>query len=203
MSVVGDLQRFFAEAIFPNRLPIAIGLAVLIGVVVVLAVRGRWDRALRRHPGRTAAVGLPLLAVALALGWFVGSPLVIRSELVEADPMAGAGPEAVLLTGEFQGADEFHFGRGTVSVLEQEDGGHMLRFEDFSVLNGPDLHVYLSSSADGYTADAMDLGKLKATDGSFHYELPGGTDPDGVASVVIWCVPFGVQFAHAPLAPPA
>lgn len=109
---------------------------------------------------------------------------------------------AGLLSGEFQGADEFHFGEGRAVIVEQPDGTLILRFEEFSVLNGPDLHVYLSPNPDGYATGAIDLGKLKATDGSFNYELPSGTELSSVASVVIWCEPFAVQFAHAELEAP-
>ena len=59
-------------------------------------------------------------------------------------------------------------------------GVYTLRLEDFSVRNGPDLFVYLSPDAAGYTDDALELGRLKATDGSFNYELPPGTDPADV-----------------------
>jgi len=58
------------------------------------------------------------------------------------------------------------------------------------VRNGPDLYVYLSPKADGYTSDALELGKLKATDGSFGYDLPPGTDPGTFRSAIIWCKQF-------------
>ena len=60
----------------------------------------------------------------------------------------------------------------------------------------------LSPSPSGYSDAAIDLGKLKATDGSFSYELPTGTELSSLASVVIWCEPFAVQFAHAELEAP-
>jgi hypothetical protein len=150
---------------------------------------------------------VPLALVLAPALWLLGSPLFIRSELVEAGPMTSPaesgspGPATTLLSGEFQGADEFHFGEGRAIIAETADG-LVLRVEDFSVLNGPDLHVYLSTSPDGYTDAAIDLGKLKATDGSFNYDLPARLDPGSIASVVIWCQPFGVQFALAELEAP-
>ncbi len=78
--------------------------------------------------------------------------------------------------GEFRGTDEFHFARGQASLIETSPGQYVLRFEDFSVRNGPGLYVYLSPDADRYTGDSLQLGKLKATDGSFNYEIPAGTD---------------------------
>ncbi len=172
MTFIGDLERIFAEFIFPNRVLIGIALAVALSALALIAWRRRWDRPLRRHPRRTLAVVVPLALVLVPAGWFLGSPLFIRSELVEAGPMASPadagseGPATTLLSGEFQGADEFHFGEGRARIVETADG-LVLRVEEFSVLNGPDLHVYLSPSPSGYSDAAIDLGKLKAMDGSF------------------------------------
>ncbi|MGH2385308.1 MAG: DM13 domain-containing protein [Candidatus Limnocylindria bacterium] len=197
MTFIGDLERFFAEFIFPYRVPVGVGLALALTAVAVLAWRRRWDRPLLRHPVGTMAVAVPMLLVIGSAAWFLGSPLVIRTELVEAGAMTSG-----LLSGEFQGADDFHFGEGRAVIVEQPDGMLVLSFEEFSVLNGPDLHVYVSPSPDGYATGAIDLGKLKATDGSFSYELPTGTELSSLASVVIWCEPFAVQFAHAELEAP-
>ena len=110
-------------------------------------------------------------------------------------------PTAVAL-GEVQGADEFHFGRGTALLIETAPGEYVLRFEDFSVRNGPDLFVYLSPSADGYAEGALNLGALKATDGNINYEVPPGTDIGAFHGAVVWCREFSVLFATATLRPP-
>jgi hypothetical protein len=106
---------------------------------------------------------------------------------------------AVIATGEFKGADDFHFGRGQALLIETAPNAYTLRFEDFSVRNGPDLFVYLSQDPGGYTGDALELGRLKATDGSFNYEIPPGTDISQFKSAIVWCKPFSVLFAAAPL----
>jgi hypothetical protein len=106
---------------------------------------------------------------------------------------------SILATGTFRGADDFHFGEGTASIIETAPGEFTLRFDDFSVRNGPDLYVYLSSDPDGYADGALELGTLKATDGAFGYEIPADADPAVFASAVIWCKQFAVQFAVAPL----
>ena len=82
----------------------------------------------------------------------------------------------------------------------------MLRLEDFSVTNGPRLHVYLSNHpnptgssqtrGDGYT----DLGGLKGNKGNQNYDIPEYVDISEANSVVIYCVPFRVVFSVAPLA---
>lgn len=214
MNLIGDLERFVATSLYPLRVPIAI--AVVIGLIglAVLARRRGWFAAARRHPGRTASLIVVALAIGLPAGWYFASPLVIRTELIEPAPVGATGaaidtsPAAstpdesvnTVATGTFLGADDFHFGEGTASIIETAPGRYTLRFESFSVRNGPDLYVYLSPEPDGYAEDALELGTLKATDGAFGYDLPEGTDPADFASAVIWCKQFAVLFAVAPLA---
>jgi len=117
-----------------------------------------------------------------------------------ATPVASPSPftPVTVASGEFAGTDEFHFGRGTASLVEIAPGRFHLRLEDFSVRNGPDLYVYLSTDARDYARDALELGKLKATDGSFGYDVPAGTDIDRFRSAIIWCKQFSHLFAVAP-----
>jgi hypothetical protein len=105
-----------------------------------------------------------------------------------------------LASGSFTGTDDFHFGRGTATIIETAPGSYTLRLEAFSVRNGPDLFVYLSPVADDYAAGALEVGRLKATDGAFGYVLPAGTNPSDFASAIIWCKQFSHLFAVAPLA---
>ena len=107
----------------------------------------------------------------------------------------------VVLEGQFQGADDFHFGEGKALLIETEPGVYVLRLEEFSVRNGPDLFVYLSPDPDGYDDAGLDLGTLKGTDGAFNYEVPAGTDVTQFQSAVIWCKAFEVLFAHATFTP--
>jgi hypothetical protein len=230
MEFLGDLERFAATSLFPNRYPLAA--LALAGVVIlaVVGVRRGWVAAARRHPARTGMVlGAAILLVA-PVTWYVASPLFLRSELNEpplaavATPAPGtvgpattpqpsgsppvvapasppaATPPPQVRTGAFAGADDFHFGRGSATLTVAPDGRHTLRFDDFSVQNGPDLFVYLSPDPAGYTDDAVELGRLRATDGSFSTPIPVGLDVSGARSVVIWCKEFGVLFAVAPLA---
>jgi Electron transfer DM13 len=105
----------------------------------------------------------------------------------------------IISTGSFQGTDDFHFGSGTATLIETAPGEYRLRLEDFSVRNGPDLFVYLSPKANDYARGALELGRLKATDGSFNYTLPQGGDPAHFESAIIWCKQFSHLFAFAPL----
>jgi hypothetical protein len=108
-----------------------------------------------------------------------------------------------LLTGEFRDADSSHLGSGTATIYELEDGSVVLRFEDFEVTNGPDLHVYLVPNDNPTSSDDLggyvDLGSLKGNIGDQNYEVPDGVDISDFGSVVIYCVPFHVFFSIAPL----
>ena len=70
-----------------------------------------------------------------------------------------------LLSGLFIDADDFHRGSGKVSILELSDGSRILRMEDFSVTNGPDLHVILAAGSKLTGKEDLgqyvDLGELK------------------------------------------
>jgi hypothetical protein len=229
MPFIGDLERLFAQ-LYPNRVPIAIMTLVIVIALAVIGWRRGWHRAARRHPRFTGLVVAAVLVVALPTAWALGSPLFIRTQLDEPPPLAAASPSPrpepstaptraapsqrstpaptpvptpapLSLVGAFQGFDEFHFGEGTARLVETSPGVYVVRFEEFSVRNGPDLYVYLSPSADGYADGAIELGTLKATDGNFNYEVPAGSSVDGIRSVVIWCKAFSVQFAHATLEP--
>jgi hypothetical protein len=229
VSFVGDLERLFATSLYPLRVPLFIaGLAIAILVVRAARRRG-WLRAARAHPRRTTLVLAPILAVALPLGWYLASPLVITTHIDEAPPVeagsppdvAGASPSIVASPavpspsvapsavtgspalaerrGTFHGQDDFHFGRGTARMFATTDGV-FVRFENFAVRNGPDLYVYLSPSSNGYAGKGnLELGRLKASEGYQNYRLPAGTDAAAYKSVVIWCKQFAVQFAVATL----
>ncbi len=132
------------------------------------------------------------------------TPAVGLAPAPSALPTATPGPAFmahVTHQGEFHGADDFHFGRGKALLIETASGQYVLRFEEFSVRNGPDLHVYLSTNPEGYGEDPLELGTLKATDGAFNYDIPPGTDISRFKGALVWCKQFSVLFATAPLTP--
>lgn len=85
---------------------------------------------------------------------------------------------------------------GVAKVIEG-GGQNILRFEDFETINGPNLHIYLSSDLGG--DDYIDLGEIRATKGNVNYELPDGVDLKKYNKVLVWCVPFRVLFSFAEL----
>lgn len=127
------------------------------------------------------------------------SPNSPASEDPTATPAAAEDGPRLVSQGGLVGADDFHFAEGTALIVETEPGVFVLRFEDFSIRNGPDLFVYLSSDPDQPSADGIRLGELKATDGAFNYEIPAGTDVSALQYAMVWCDRFAVLFATAPL----
>ncbi|GIK62342.1 MAG: hypothetical protein BroJett018_01360 [Chloroflexota bacterium] len=104
--------------------------------------------------------------------------------------------------GSFRDGDSFHQGSGDAIIYQLSTGEHLLRFENFEVTNGPDLHVYLvpranqdSVNINGY----IDLGALKGNIGSQNYTIPAEVKIPTEASVIIWCEPFAVLFSVASL----
>jgi len=121
-----------------------------------------------------------------------------------ADPVAPATGIQLIGTGVFSDRDQVHRGSGQAFLARTPEGAVVLRFEGFRVTNGPDLHVLLSRrerpSTHDEVYDGVYVGKLKASEGAFHYELPNDADLAGIRSVVVYCVPFRVIFTSAPLA---
>ncbi len=117
-----------------------------------------------------------------------------------AQPSADAGTPGptVVATGMFRDGAPGHHGKGTARLGRDASGKAFLVFEEFSVSNGPVLHVILGATADG-GGDGLDLGGLKATDGTFSYEVPDGTDLAAFKSVTIFCKSFPTVFAVATL----
>lgn len=111
----------------------------------------------------------------------------------------------VVASGAFQSVA--HEGSGEVLVYEAwpEKGKALVRFENLDVLNGPDLRVLLSPHDSVQSAsdlgEYVELGKLKGNKGDQNYEFDLGelVDTSNYKSVVIYCKPFKVVFASAPL----
>lgn len=123
----------------------------------------------------------------------------------EMPEMADDAQPVMVAQGQFMDADEFHKGTGTVTLYRLADGTHLLRFEDFRVTNGPQLHVLLANHAEPVNrADLeetgyVDLGGLKGNVGNQNYEIGANIAVDGVNSIVIYCKPFHVVFSTATL----
>ncbi len=174
-------------------------------------------RALRTNRGVQAALAVVLVAAA-GFGWWTVSPLFLTTTVHEDLPVrasatpavtslpnapapspTAAGPK-VVARGELQRVDDVHRGMGPVQLVDV-DGKLFVRFENVAIQNGPDLQVYLARGMGGAYDGSKDLylGALKATNGSFNYELPAGTTTTDYKSVVVWCRAFAVLFTWADL----
>jgi hypothetical protein len=115
-------------------------------------------------------------------------------------------PTKILEKGEFHNADKT--GSGTATIYQLADGKRVLRLTNFSVDNGPDLHVRLIAADDAKNTasvaklDHVELGKLKGNKGDQNYEVPANVDLSKYKVVSIWCNRFSVNFAAAPLSAP-
>lgn len=110
----------------------------------------------------------------------------------------------ILVTGTFNGFDAIHRGEGSATIYELADGTRVLRLEDFSTSNGPDLHVLLTSNvpvgiADPVNDGYVDLGQLKGNIGNQNYDIPSEVNLNDYQAVVIYCMPFHVNFTVATL----
>jgi hypothetical protein len=121
------------------------------------------------------------------------------------DTLAETERARTVATGTFIHADPsdpVHYGSGSVTVTAQS----VFLEADFKVGPGPAYHVYLSPraeirrSADVTAAPFVDLGRLRAFEGSQRYALPPGIDLSRYRSVVIWCAEFSVLISPAHLA---
>jgi hypothetical protein len=160
-----------------------------------------------------AGVLVAVLATLVPVVAFGVVPLFVRSTLVEpppatpatatpASPVGGATPAppaARSVTGELRRIDPVHYGSGRVTI-SGDAGSRTLRFDSVDIAGAPNMFVYLSDASDGRPGNFTDLGPLKATNGSFNYQVPAAVDLDAVHSVVVWCRAFSVTVTYAPLA---
>jgi hypothetical protein len=147
------------------------------------------------------------------IAWYLGSPLFITRVVDEPLPMtdtsasdampSGTAPGAIVARGTFTGADDAHKGEGSATIYRVR-GDLLLRLDPFRVTNGPDLYVILTKHASPKSradvqAGYVEVGKLKGNVGSQNYTLPKDANLTEYATVVIYCKPFHVVFATAPL----
>ena len=170
------------------------------------------------------AVGVLVVAVIFTLIWFQPQKLLIDQKVNEALPGQPAaiaedtGEEKQSKTKASQsqaepaietlGVGKFralaHPVSGRAKLLELRNGDLYLRFENFTVENGPDLRVYVAkakatSAHDAFGRDFIDLGPLKGNVGDQNYRVPLAATRGKLNSAVIWCRRFSVGFAVAPL----
>lgn len=117
------------------------------------------------------------------------------SKIVQEEmPMVTVEP-VLLAEGYFSGADSFHKGSGKAALYTLPDNSTVLRFTDFSVTNGPALSVFLMNAS----GQKIEIAKLKGNQGNQNYPVANTINTTEFNQVLIYCVPFKVQFATARL----
>jgi len=122
-------------------------------------------------------------------------PTTVSESMQEMISKISSNTQSVIFSkqGEFVGLG--HEAKGKAEIISVGKIA-FLRFENFEVTNGPDLHVYMTS--DGNVTSGIDLGKLKGSKGDQNYAL-NGIDIKTYHVVVIYSQPFHVYFAEAKL----
>ncbi len=149
-----------------------------------------------------------IVLVVLVIAWYLFRPekLLISSKVNEEFPqVTETGNPKIIFEGNFKGVA--HDAAGVATIYDMGEGNRLMRFTDFTVSNGPDVHVYLVAAKDPMDSDTVkqseiyQLGPIKGNVGNQNYELGPEVDLDKFKSVVIWCKRFGVNFAVAQLEP--
>ncbi len=154
----------------------------------------------RRHPFLTALAALAFLGLGAPLLALVIVPNFVKSTFVEdlpADPHWSGSPAIeTVRQGELVRISAADYGSGLVRIV-QIGSQRLLRFVD--IPGAPDMYGYLSDLTDGRPGTFIDVGKLKATNGSFSCAIDAGVDLTKVRSVVVWCKQFTVTVTYGVL----
>jgi hypothetical protein len=178
---------------------------------------------LARKPLTWVVVGVLAIGGAAGLYWFQPWKLFTSKTVNEAlptvappttagptTPGATAAPPGNRLLAEGPLITHEHDTSGTARLIRLADGRTQLALVDLDTSNGPDLHVWLTDqpvikgTAGWFVFDDgryVELGRLKGNLGNQVYDVPAGTDLNGLTSVSIWCKQFRVSFGAAELAP--
>ena len=144
-----------------------------------------------------ASCRMTLLVLALTIGACRNAtpPTAPTAMLVDAGapPAPGSG-----VLGAFVGVG--HQGRGSVRFNVQNGVGRLDFSSDFSVSGVPGPYVYLNTTNNANTGKPLRVAALKSNDGAqtYSFQLPPNVS---YTFVLIWCDPFNVPVAEAPIAP--
>lgn len=149
------------------------------------------------------------IIIILAIAYWLISPLWMNVVLNEPLPInpSSSGDSSLMIKENDEMPSNAILSRGNMiarahevsgeALLVQDGGAMYLRFENLKTINGPDLRIYLS--ADLNANDFVDLGPIRATEGSVNYPIPVGTDIHKYKNAMIWCRAFSVLFSYAQL----
>lgn len=109
-------------------------------------------------------------------------------------------------SGTFNFIDATHNGSGKVEIIRRDNKAYVSFKDDFKVISGPDLFIYLSSEQEYQnttkgvdTNKTVNVGKLKSINGAQEYEITEEQLAQYGDAVIIWCRQFEAQFSRAEL----
>lgn len=117
------------------------------------------------------------------------------ANIVITDPPAIDSTAIVQLKGSFANGP-YGSVNGSVEIVRQ-DTTLALILKNFSVSNGPDLHVYLSQER--LPVNFIDLGSLRSNSGEQAYSIPGNTGLTEYKYALIHCKAYNHLFGSAAL----
>ena len=108
-------------------------------------------------------------------------------------PVAGSG-----VLGNFVGVG--HVGRGSVRFTVQNGIGQLDFSSDFSVSAVPGPFIYVNTTNNANTGRPLRVAALKSNSGAqaYAFQLPAGVS---YTFVLVWCDPYNIPVAEAPIAP--
>jgi Electron transfer DM13 len=194
--------------------------ALIISLAWAALVSGAAILFARRRPGLTRPLlsGLALGALLGAVAFYFASvrDVVVHEDVVTAaraadaqSAAAGLGAEppttpapvaaanVALAKGMFSGSDG-HDGSGVATVVQTTGGERKLTFTNFDVSPGAKVEVWLTTGPEE-TGDRIELGGLKGNVGNQQYTVPTDADLNRYSTVILYCTPFTVRIAVAPL----
>jgi hypothetical protein len=150
---------------------------------------------------RLAAENQP--ATTLMINTALGPATVVPDEEQALPSMSGP---VIVGRGSFTRIDEVRWATGNVVIYEQADDSKVVRFEDFDIVNGPDLRVMLTAkSAEALSMDPslgitdIDLGPLRGNVGHQNYMLPPEIDVRSYSHIAIVSSGLNIVYTIAPL----
>lgn len=184
-----------------KRLPL-ISLAVLVGIALLWWL-------LSPAPGETLRQRFSFVEVINAsLRSKSNSPTLpsnIKEQMPDSPPEIE--PPSLIGYGEFSTLDNQRPASGTVRLFRLGTGEYLLRLENLSVVHGPGLHVYFTSTPapreiGTVQRDFIDLGELRAQSGDLNYVIPADIDLSEYRGVVVVSPYFRQLYATAALVSP-
>ena len=114
-------------------------------------------------------------------------------------------PDAqAILTGQFTEIDAVRIGKGRATIYRSADGSLLLRFDEFSVTNGPQLQVYLTGATEPKQKEDLSagapeflVGALKGTLGNQQFPIPKELAIERYRSVVIYSESLNLIYSFA------